>query len=370
MSDFLANYQNIIIKIGSSLIIDNDDYKFRNQWLETLAEDISQLRKEGKNIILVLSGAVATGCKYLQLNRKNLNVSQMAAIAAYGQTYLINHLQEIFQKSDLKIAQLLITSEDCQDRQRYLNMRQTISKLAKFDIIPIINENDSVTTSEIKFGDNDQLSAQVSQLVSADLLILLSDVAGLYDKNPHIAKDAKLVKNVAKIDAKIHKLAGSSAKKFGSGGMKSKILAAEIATNSGAEVIIASGLIENPLKKIADQENHTLFNACKNAISARENWLTHLKPSGKIHIDAGAAKAVSSGKSLLAVGIVSVAGGFNEGDAVEIISDDKVMARGLVNFSNMELEKIIGKHSNEISEILSYQARNSVIHCDNYILLS
>jgi glutamate 5-kinase len=365
----LENYKRIVIKIGSSLIIDSANNKLRDSWLKNLAKEIACLRKKGVEIVIVSSGAIACACKFFNVKKAGLSIEQKQAFAAFGQAELIKILKKIFSSKRVDIAQILITGEDCEDRRRYLNMRATLDNLLNLNIVPVINENDTVITQEIKFGDNDNLSSQVVGLIDADLLILLSDVKGLYDMDPKKNKDAKIVKAIKNVNEKIMSLASTSKSEYGTGGMHSKLLAAKNANKFGADVIITNGLERGALLNLEKSSDFSLFEKSKKAISAKKKWLLHLKTSGKkIIINNCAVTAVKEKNSLLPVGINSLKGKFERGDVVDIVSDsNEAVAKGLVSLDSVELKEVVGKNSFEIAK-LNKSYRSEAVHIDNMVL--
>ena len=365
---YLKNSKIVVIKIGSSLLID-ENQKIRKKWLFEFAKDIKYLLDQNRKIVIVSSGAIAMGCKKLRLSKKNLKLDKSQAIASIGQIMLMNLFSETFLKRKINISQILLTLEDTEQRRRALNAKRTFENLLQLNFIPIVNENDSTATSEIKYGDNDRLAARVAQITGADSLILLSDVNGLYTKNPKINKDAKLLKEVKNINKDIEQIATKSTSEHGTGGMKTKIDAAKICLLSGCKMVIANGLSIRPIKKIIDQNNCTWFLPNISKLDARKKWIiSSIAPKGELIIDDGAKQALKKGKSLLAAGIKKVLGKFNKGDHIKIISKDrKEFARGLSSFSSGEILKIMGHHSNEIENLLGYISKSEVVHKDDMV---
>jgi len=367
----VANSKRWVIKIGSSLIT-NDGQGLNNLAIQSWAEQIAKLRDSGKEILLVSSGAVAEGMARIGWKHRPHALHELQAAAALGQMGLIQQFESCFKQHDIHTAQVLLTHEDLSDRQRYLNARSTLKTLLALGAIPIINENDTVATDEIRFGDNDTLGALVSNLVEADTLIILTDQQGLFDKDPRYNENAELI---SESDANNHDLlnmAGDSGA-LGQGGMRTKITAAQRAARSGATTIIASGSVENILQKIAQGEAvGTLLLADSEPMTARKQWLANqLKISGKIFLDAGASKAIlQSGVSLLAVGVNKIEGNFQRGEVVSCISDDGTeIARGLINYDAKESQKIKGETSEKFESILGYIDEAELIHRDNLALL-
>ena len=365
---YLKDSKIIIIKIGSSLLID-DKKKVRKKWLTEFAKDIQELIKQNKKIIIVSSGAIAMGCKKLNISKKNLKIDKSQAVASIGQIELMNLFSEKFVKLKINISQILLTLEDTEQRRRALNAKRTFDNLFKLGFVPIVNENDTIATSEIKYGDNDRLASRVAQISGADSLILLSDVNGLYTHNPKIYKNAKLIKEIRNIDKDIEKIATKSISEHGTGGMKTKIDAAKICQLSGCQMVIANGLLNRPIKKITDENNCTWFLPKVSKLDARKKWIiSSISPKGALIIDDGAKQALSNGKSLLAAGIKKVSGRFSKGDHIKVLDKNNYeCARGLSSFSSNEIEKIMGHHSKEIEKLLGYISKSEVIHKDDIV---
>ena len=305
----------------------------------------------------------------MRYEKNNLKIDKSQAIASIGQIELMNLFSEIFSKFNLNISQILLTLDDTEERRRSINAKRTFENLFNLDYIPIVNENDTIATTEIKYGDNDRLASRVAQITNADTLILLSDVDGLYTKNPKIHKDAKLIKKVIDLNKDIQNVNIKGTTKFGSGGMNTKIEAAKICTLAGCNMIIANGLYTNPINEIEIKNNCTWFLSKISKLQARKKWIiSSISPKGEVIIDEGAKKALSNGKSLLAAGIKKVSGRFNKGDHIKIVdSKRKEFARGLSSFSSEEINKIIGCHSNEIQKILGYISKSEVVHKDDMV---
>ena len=367
---YLKNSKIIVIKIGSSLLI-NDKNKIRKKWLSSFVKDVKQLKSKNKKIIIVSSGAIALGCKKMNFNKKNLKLDKSQAIASIGQIELMNLFSQIFSKYKMNISQILITLDDTEERRRSINAKRTFENLFKLNYIPIVNENDTIATSEIKYGDNDRLASRVAQITNADTLILLSDVDGLYTKNPKIFKDATLIKQVNDLNKDILNINTKGMTDLGSGGMNTKIEAAKICNLSGCNMIIANGLYLNPVSRIEKDSNCTLFKSKISKLQARKRWIiSSISPKGELIIDDGAKKALKNGKSLLAAGIKKVMGRFDKGDHVKILdSKRKEFARALSSFSSEEVSKIMGCHSNEIEKILGYISKSEVVHKDDMVEL-
>ena len=365
---YLKNFKTIVVKIGSSLLIDEKNI-IRKKWLSEFTRDIKQLLKEKKNVIIVSSGAIALGCKKLGLNKKNLKLDKSQAVASIGQIELMNLFKKNFGSKKINLSQILLTLEDTEQRRRAINAKRTFDNLFELNFVPIVNENDSIATSEIKYGDNDRLASRVAQISNADCLILLSDVSGLYTKNPKIYKDGKLIKEVKNINSKIEQVARKSIGLYGTGGMKTKIDAAKICQLSGCYMVIANGLSNRPIKNIYEKNICTWFLPKISKLDARKKWIIgSISPKGKLIVDDGAINALKKGKSLLAAGILSTEGKFNKGDHIKIT--DKNMnefARGLSSFNSNEISKIKGQHSNRINEILGYVTKSEVVHKDDMV---
>ena len=364
----LKNSKVIVIKIGSSLLVDNKQ-NIRRKWLSSFAKDIQKLKSKNKKIIIVSSGAIALGCKKMNYKKTNLKLDKSQAVASIGQIELMNLFSQSFSKFRLNISQILLTLDDTEERRRSINAKRTFENLFQLNFIPVVNENDTIATSEIKYGDNDRLASRVAQITNADTLILLSDVDGLFTKNPKLFKDAKLIKKINNFDKDIKNINMKGITEFGKGGMITKIEAAKICNLSGCNMIIANGLHLNPIDKIIKKNNCTLFISKISKLHARKKWIiSSVSPKGEIIIDDGAKKALVNGKSLLAAGIKKVSGKFSKGDHIKILDiKRKEFARGLSSFSSEEVHKIIGCHSNEIQKILGYVSKSEVVHKDDMV---
>ena len=364
----LKNSKIIVIKIGSSLLV-NDKKNIRKRWLVSFAEDIKKLKSKNKEIIIVSSGAIALGCKKMNLKNTNLKLDKSQAIASVGQIELMNLFSQTFSKFRLNISQILLTLDDTEERRRSINAKRTFENLFQLDYIPIVNENDTIATSEIKYGDNDRLASRVAQITNADTLILLSDVNGLFTRNPKLYKDAKLIKKVENLTRDLQGINIKGITKLGKGGMSTKIEAAKICNLSGCSMIIGNGLHYNPINKIDKENNCTVFVSKISKLHARKKWiLSSISPKGELIIDEGAKKALINGKSLLAAGIKKVSGKFSKGDHIKIFDiKHKEFARGLSSFSSDEISKIKGCQSNEIEKILGYISKSEVVHKDDMV---
>ena len=355
----------IVIKVGSNILV-NDKHTLRKKWLGTLVEDVQKLQKKGSKIIIVSSGAIALGRNVLT-KKKLTNLHEKQAAASIGQIQLSQQWQKAFAKQKIQSSQILITAEDLNERRKYLNIRNTIFSLMDLNVIPIINENDTTSTEEIRFGDNDKLSAMISNALSAELLILLSDVNGLYTTNPKKSSDAQLINDVKEIDQKIEKFIDKDLSEYGSGGMLAKINAAKLCMQSGSTMIISNGLINHPLENIHPKSS-TWFHPAENILSSRQQWIWN-RPIQKasIHIDEGASKALKKNSSLLAIGIKNIEGKFYRGDTVSIHYNKKEIARGMINYDFKEMELIKGQKSKDFSTILGFVREDEIIHKDNLV---
>ena len=365
---YINKSKKIVIKIGSSILV-NSLGKPKKKWLTNFAKDIKILQKQKKQVLIVSSGAIAMGCEYLSIKKKKLKIDKSQAVASVGQIELMDFYKKIFDKQKIKISQILLTLDDTEQRRRSLNARRTIENLLMMDIVPIVNENDTTATTEIKYGDNDRLASRVAQIIGADCLILLSDVDGLYTDNPKKNKNAKLIKVISKIDENVKRYATKTENQYGSGGMKTKIDAAKICQTSGCYMAIANGNYDNPIKKLLKNENCTWFLPKVSKLDARKQWIMgSIDPKGEIVVDAGALKAIKDGKSLLPAGVKKINGSFEKGDHIIIVDQNNIeCGRGLVSFSSFEIEKIKGSHSREIKNILGYSGREEVVHKDDMV---
>ncbi len=375
MIDFNV-YQRIVIKIGSALLVKNQEISLK--WLQCLADNIIDLKKQHKKIVIVTSGAVALGKSLLKIIQPEISISQKQALASVGQIKLMSHYQQVFTKHQQQVAQILVTANDCNTRNSYLNCSNTIATLLENNIIPIINENDSIATQEIKFGDNDRLAARIAQMINADLLILFSDIDGLYNKNPKINADATLIKQVAQITSEIEAMATGTSSQVGTGGMITKIMAAKMAMQSQCSTIITNGESAGCLQKLWQQQqpfthfvaNEKLKKDHKKSKS-KTNWLTGIvNPKGEIIINDCAVTALKKGgASLLAIGAIAVNGNFFAQDPVLIKDSNKqIIASGIVNHSSADVAKILQKTSQQIKEILGDNCKTELIHIDNLVL--
>ncbi|MPZ57831.1 MAG: glutamate 5-kinase [Rhizobiales bacterium] len=366
----LASFRRIVVKIGSSLLVDAEAGRLREGWLGALAEDLADLHRDSRDVLVVSSGAIALGRSLLKLPRGVLKLEDSQAAAAVGQIGLARTWAEALSRHGITTGQVLVTLGDTEERRRYLNARSTIAKLLEWRAIPVINENDTVATNEIRYGDNDRLAARVATMTSADLLVLLSDVDGLYDAPPGSGTSARQVPVVPRITPEIEAMAGSSGSELSRGGMRTKIEAGKIATHSGVHMVITSGRIEHPLSRIAEGARCTWFLTQANPVTARKAWIAgSLEPKGTLTIDAGAVSALRRGTSLLPAGVIRVDGSFARGDAVIIRGPDAVeIGRGLVAYDAEDAEKIRGKPSGEILPILGIAGRAEMVHRDDLVI--
>ena len=355
----------IVLKLGSSTVVDGRG-KFKKKWVTSLIKDIQKYGKN-KKFVIVSSGAIALGQKYLKINKKKIKLDMSQAIAAVGQIHLASEFQKLFEKYKIKTGQILISPDDTEQRRRALNVRRTFDNLFKLNAIPIVNENDTTATAEIKYGDNDRLAARVAQIIGADTLIILSDVDGLYD----LSNKKKIIKTVNIIDEKINSLIDNKKNNYGSGGMSTKLDAAQICMNSGCHMLLANGNKDYPIKNIIKNKIYTHFTPKISSLDAKKKWIIgSLRASGKVFIDQGAARALYNGKSLLAAGVTKINGSFNKGENVLIVDhNEKHLARGLASFNSSEINKIKGKQSKEIEKILGYLSKSEIIHKDDMVML-
>ena len=362
--------KRIVVKIGSSLLVDAAGGALKAAWLGALADDIAALRAGGKEVVVVSSGAIALGRNALKLPKGALKLEDSQAAAAVGQIDLAHAYEDAFRARGLVAAQVLLTLGDTEERQRYLNARNTMTTLLKLGAVPVVNENDTVATSEIRYGDNDRLAARVASMMSADCLVLLSDVDGFYTAPPGSCADAKRLEEVREITPEIEAMAGDVGSELSRGGMVTKIEAAKIAVSGGTHMAIASGKVLHPLRALGEKGACTWFIARSDPVTARKRWIAGtLEPKGALVVDKGAAAALASGKSLLPAGVTSVEGSFGRGDAVTIRNGEGVeLGRGLAAYGHEEAKAIIGRKSGEIAAILGYFGRTELIHRDDMVL--
>jgi glutamate 5-kinase len=370
MSPSLSAAKRVVVKIGSALIVDAATAGPREAWLAGMAQDIAALTARGVEVIVVSSGAIALARRRLNLNGAKLKLEEKQAAAAVGQIRLAQAWSQVLSAHSLTAAQMLITLEDTEDRRRYLNARATLTTLLGLGCVPVINENDSVATTEIRFGDNDRLAARVAEMMQADQLILLSDIDGLYTGDPRKDSAAAHIPVVPAMTAEIDAMGGEPPPGYSSGGMRTKLVAARIATQAGCAMAIALGHRDNPLAALEAGAKCTWFLPAPEGRSARKNWIAgHLAPLGVITIDAGAARALAKGSSLLPAGIRGVAGSFERGDAVDVVSlDGTRIARGLAAYSSADAAVIAGHRSEDFEGLLGFRGRDEVIHRDDLVL--
>ncbi len=361
----IKNSKKIVIKLGSSTVVDNKG-KFKKKWIASLIKDIKKYKGKS-DLVIVSSGAIALGQNYLKIKKKKIKLEMSQAIAAIGQIHLAGEFQKLFDKNKIKTGQILISPDDTEQRRRALNVKRTFDNLFKLKAIPIVNENDTTATAEIKYGDNDRLAARVAQIIGADTLIILSDVDGLYDKS----KKRKIIKIVTKIDSSINALIDRKKNLYGSGGISTKLDAARICMNAGCNMFIGNGKKNNPISNMLKSKLYTHFVPKISSLDARKKWIiSSLNSSGKIYIDQGAAQALNNGKSLLAAGIIKIEGSFEKGENILVLDENnKNLARGLSSFSSTEINKIKGKQSKEIENILGYLSKSEIIHKDDMVKL-
>jgi len=373
-AEALAAARRLVVKIGSALLV-AEDGEIRRAWLDLLADDVARCRARGQEVILVSSGAIAVGRRHLGLAGNRLRLEEKQAAAATGQIRLAHAYQEALARHGITVAQILLTPEDTEARRRHLNARATFAQLLGLGAVPVVNENDTIATAEIRFGDNDRLAARVAQMTSADMLVLLSDIDGLYTADPRTDPDARHVATVEEIGLEIEAMAGEAAPGYSSGGMVTKLAAARIAMNAGCRMLIARGAPSTveataPLAAIETGERATLFLPRGEPRSARKAWIAGtVEPSGLIVVDDGAALALRRGRSLLPAGVVGVEGIFERGDAVIVrTSTGTEAARGLSAYSSADIRRIAGHKSGEIAGILGYRGRDEIIHRDDLVV--
>lgn len=370
MGTALNSAQRIVVKLGSALLVDEQG-ALRGDWLSGLCMDIAALKSQGRDVILISSGAIALGRAPLGFNQRPKSLSAAQAAAAVGQITLARAWQEALQAHGLTAAQLLLTLHDLEGRRTYLNARETVEELLQLNAIPIINENDSTATEEIRFGDNDRLAARVAQMTGADLLILLSDIDGLYDKDPKKHEDASFISDIPHITPEIEAMAGTSDNNgLGSGGMATKLAAARIATQAGTSMIITHGQPAHPIQRLQQGAKASFFHTTLDKPAARKAWLAgRLHLTGEITVDDGAYQALQKGRSLLPSGITAINGQFERGDAIAVITKEgKVIARGISAYGHEEAARIKGRHSQDIAHVLGYDRGEVFIHRNDMVL--
>lgn len=369
-ADRLINAKRVVIKIGSALLVDEANGTVHRKWLEALAADVARLKANGQDVILVSSGAIAVGRRYLGLGHSVLKLEDKQAAAATGQIRLAHAYQDVLGHHDMIVAQMLVTLDDTENRRRFLNARNTLNAILNRGGVPLINENDTVATDEIRFGDNDRLAARIAAMASADVLVLLSDIDGLYTADPGQDANAQHIATLDAISPETEAMAGGAGTAHGSGGMVTKLAAAKICLQNGCAMAIAQGQDEHPLKRLIEGARATWFIPSLSPASARKRWIAGaLQPMGTFVLDDGALAALQDGKSLLPIGVVAVEGAFQKGDAV-VLKDaaGRELGRGLSAYTFEDAKKIIGKRSAEIEDILGYRGRDELVHRDDMAL--
>jgi glutamate 5-kinase len=367
----LTDAKRVVVKVGSALLVDGDKGRLNRSWLESLAADVAAFCKRGQELILVSSGAIALGRRHLNLDTGKLKLEESQAAAAVGQIRLAHAYKELLDAHEIAVAQILLTLGDTEQRRRYLNARSTLNTLLALGAVPVINENDTVATAEIRYGDNDRLAARVAQMIGADCLVLLSDVDGLYTADPKQDPDAQFIARVLEITPAIEAMASGAAGDLGSGGMHTKIAAAKIAFSAGCHLCISLGTDEHPLRRIEEGGRCTWFVPASTPLATRKQWIAStLKPAGAITVDDGAVRALMGGKSLLPAGVTRAVGRFDRGDTVSIIGPDGTeIGRGICAYSDVDAARIIGRKSADIETVLGFRGRDEMVHRDDLVLL-
>ncbi len=363
--------KRVVVKVGSALLVDADKGRMNRAWLESFVADVARMHKRGQEVILVSSGAIALGRRHLGLHAGKLKLEESQAAAAVGQIRLAHAYKELLEAHSITVAQVLLTLGDTEQRRRYLNARGTLNTLLALGAVPVINENDTVATAEIRYGDNDRLAARVAQMAGADCLVLLSDIDGLYTANPNADPQARFIPRVLEITPEVEAMAGGAGSPMGSGGMQTKIAAAKIAVGAGCHLCISKGAHQHPLKRIEEGARCTWFVPSSTPIATRKQWIAGaLKPAGEIAIDDGAVRALLRGKSLLPAGVVRAAGRFERGDAISIVGlDGSEVARGICAYSDADAVRIMGRKSAEIEKVLGFRGRDEIVHRDDLVLM-
>ncbi|MCR9178257.1 MAG: glutamate 5-kinase [Alphaproteobacteria bacterium] len=367
----LDDARRVVVKIGSALLVEESTGAVRRPWLDALVDDLAALKADGKEILVVSSGAIALGRRHFGLaRRRSAKLEENQAAAATGQILLAHAYQESFARHGVTVAQILLSPDDTEERRRHLNARATLTTLLRLGAVPVINENDTVATAEIRFGDNDRLGARVAQMASADTLILLSDIDGLYTGDPRVDTDAAHIPQVDQVTPAIEAMAGAAGTGYASGGMVTKLAAAKIAASAGTRMVIANGRALNPIRALRDGGRCTWFGTPASPLTARKRWIAgSLSPKGSLTLDAGAVKALRGGKSLLPAGVTMVSGSFERADLVTIHGPDQSeLARGLVVYSAADARLIAGRKSREIEQVLGYRGRDEMVHRDDMVL--
>jgi glutamate 5-kinase len=367
----LIEAKRVVVKVGSALLVDAEKGRLNRTWLESFAADIAHLRRRGQEVILVSSGAIALGRRHLGLGAGKLKLEESQAAAAVGQIRLAHAYKELLEAHEITVAQILLTLGDTEQRRRYLNARGTLQTLLSLGAVPVINENDTVATAEIRYGDNDRLAARVAQMMGADCLVLLSDIDGLYTANPHEDPQAELISRVLDITPAIEAMAGGATSGLGTGGMQAKLAAAKIAVGAGCHLCIAKGGTQHPLKRLEEGARCTWFMPSSTPSAARKQWIAGtLKPAGAISVDEGAVHALLQGKSLLPAGVTRAVGRFDRGDTVSIVGPDSLeVARGICAYSDSDTARIMGRKSAEIENLLGFRGRDEIVHRDDLVLM-
>lgn len=368
--DRLTQAKRVVIKIGSALLVDEESGAIRRDWLAALADDVAALHAQGKQVAVVSSGAIAAGRRHLGLTGRALRLEEKQAAAATGQIRLAHAYEEALARHKITVAQILVTLGDTEERRRHLNARSTLNQLLALGAVPLINENDTVATQEIRYGDNDRLAARVAAMISADVLVLLSDIDGMYDADPRKVSDAKHIPEIGEITPEVEAMAGAAPEGFSSGGMITKVAAAKIALGGGCHMVLAEGHSLNPVRRLLEGGRSTWFVASANPRTARKRWIAgSLKPAGELVVDKGAVTALAKGSSLLPAGVVKVSGRFGRGDLVTLRGvEGNEIGRGLVAYSDGDATRIAGHKTGEIEEILGYRGRDEIIHRDDLAL--
>lgn len=369
-ADRLGTARRVVIKIGSALLVDEDTGFVHRAWLESVADDVARLRARGTDVLIVSSGAIAVGRRHLRLPERALRLEEKQAAAATGQGRLAHAYQEVLARHDITAAQVLLTLGDTEDRRRYLNARNTLETLLRLGAVPVINENDTVATQEIRFGDNDRLGARVAMMVGADVLVLLSDIDGLYTADPAVDPEAHLIREVRELTPDIAAAAGEARPGVGTGGMVTKLMAARIAMGAGCAMVIAPGKPMHPLAVLEGGGACTWFLPSETPQSARKRWIAgSMKPCGAVVVDSGAVRALRAGKSLLPAGVTALEGTFARGDTVEVKGPDGgVLGKGVIGYDAADAAIIIGHKSSDIERLLGYRGREELIHRDDLVL--
>ena len=362
--------RTIVIKIGSSILVDDDHHAVNAGWLTGIAEDVAGLQRDGKNVVVVSSGAIALGSHVLGIDGRVLALEEKQAAAAAGQVVLAHAWSAALAAHDIRAAQILLSPDDTETRRRHLNARATMSTLISLGAVPVVNENDTVATAEIRFGDNDRLAARVAAMISADLLILLSDVDGLYSANPRNTGDATHIAEVTTLSDDILNMAGTANADYASGGMVTKLEAARIAMAAGCGMIICDGRVQQPLSRLADGGRHTMFRPEDSPLTARKRWIGGaLTPKGTLRVDSGAETALRKGRSLLPAGVTAARGQFDRGDLIAVENaSGQVIANGLSAYSLADTQIILGHKSREIERLLGYRGRDELVHADDLVI--